>query len=361
MKKFFFSPRTNYENAGDALINRELLRVLRDYGEVHASRSGAPQHFLDEIRLDGSEIRCETRLGLGAAAFVAAIKARIRREPPPFMILAPGDPCGPLDVGLVARSAFFALLALAGVRLARLGVSFSRMSAARLRLEAVTSRLYCVSGARDSRSLALAKRSGFANVCYFPDLALALQPPERACKQHDDVLRVAVSLREDNLGSDRREKTVARVEQILSLLKDKGCNFTVMFIAQVNEDRAFMEELCLRFGERYDCTFVSEQKLPPLADIYRSIDVILSNRLHGLLFASANGAVPLGLLIPECNQKIIGILEDLGLEEHWIDVEAPDSTHVDISGLHASAGSVRAAFAKSGRLISDRVEALVAS
>src|SRR5688572_9526835 len=101
MKKFFFSPRTNYENAGDALINRELLRILRGYGEIHASRSGAPQRFLDEIRLDPKEIRYETRLGLWAAAFAAGTKARIRREQPPFMILAPGDPSGPIDAGLL--------------------------------------------------------------------------------------------------------------------------------------------------------------------------------------------------------------------------------------------------------------------
>jgi hypothetical protein len=361
MKKFFFSPRTNYENAGDALINRELLRILRGYGEVHASRSGAPQRFLDEIRLDRREIRYETRLALWAAAFAAGIKARIRREQPPFMILAPGDPSGPIDAGLLVRSTFFALLALAGVRLARLGVSFSRMSPARLRLEAITSRLYYFSGARDSRSLALAKRSGFANVFYFPDFAFALQPPESLWRKHDNILQIGISLREDNLGRDRRALTIERLEQLLAALKDEGRDFVIRFIAQVDGDRAFMKELCERFGDRYDCTFAAEQKLPHLADIYRSVDVIISNRLHGLLFAGAQGAVPLGLLIPECNQKIIAILEDIGLDQYWIDVEAPDSVLLDVSRLQEKAGGVRAAFVKSAKLISDRVEALWAA
>ena len=113
-------------------------------------------------------------------------------------------------------------------------------------------------------------------------------------------------------------------------------------------------------GERYVCTFVAEQTLPRLADMYSSVDVIISNRLHGLLFASAQGAVPLGLLIPECNQKIIGILEDLGLDDHWIDVEAPDKAHVEISELREKVGDVRTAFARSAKLISDGFEALAA-
>ena len=360
MKKFFFSPRTNYDNAGDALINRELLRILRGHGVIHASRSGAPQRFIDEICLDGSEIRHQTRLGLGAAAFAAGIKARIWREQPPFMVLAPGDPSGPIDAGLLVRSIFFALLALAGVRLVRLGVSFSRMSPARLRLEAITSRLYYFSGARDSRSLALAKRSGFANVFYFPDFALAMQLPDRPCGAPGDVLRIAISLREDNLRIERRAATVLRLEQLLAALEGEGRNFKIQFVAQVEDDRAFMKDLCERFGERYVCTFVAEQTLPHLADMYSSVDVIISNRLHGLLFASAQGAVPLGLLIPECNQKIIGILEDLGLDDHWIDVEAPDKAHVEISELREKVGDVRTAFARSAKLISDGFEALVA-
>lgn len=356
-KKFFFSPRTNYQNAGDALINRELLRILRGYGEVHASRSGAPQCFLDEIRLDRREIRHETRLGLWAAAFVAGTKARIRREEPPFLILAPGDPSGPIDAGLLVRNAFFALLVLAGVRLARLGVSFSRMSAARLRLEALTSRFY-FSGVRDSRSLAIAKQSGFANIFYFPDFAFALQPSEHLRRKHDGALQIGVSLREDNLGKDRRALTIKRLEQLLLALENEGNYVVIRFIAQVDGDRAFMKELCERFSCRYDCTFVAEQKLPRLADIYRSVDVVISNRLHGLLFASAQGAAPFGLLIPECNQKIIAILEDLGLNECWIDAEAPDSTPLDLSKLREKAGGVRAAFIKSAKLISYRVEAL---
>ena len=146
MKKFFFSPRTNYENAGDALINRELLRILRGYGEIHASRSGHRSVFsMKSAWTQRNPLRNTPRPR--AAAFAAGIR-RGFGEQPPFMILAPGDPSGPIDAGLLVRSIFFALLALAGVRLVRLGVSFSRMSPARLRLEAITSRLYYFSGAR---------------------------------------------------------------------------------------------------------------------------------------------------------------------------------------------------------------------
>jgi polysaccharide pyruvyl transferase WcaK-like protein len=259
------------------------------------------------------------------------------------------------------RSTFLVLLSLAGVRVARLGVSFGRMSAVRLKLEAFVSRFYAFSGARDTRSLALARRSGFSNVGYCPDFAFALPPPGRIWNKHPNVLQIGVSLREDNLGVDRRALTVRRLDQLLATLRDEGRKFVVRFIAQVDADRTFMKELSERFGDRYECTFIAEQRLSSLAHIYYSIDLIVSNRLHSLLFAGAQGAVPFGLLIPDCNQKIIAILDDLGLGEHWINAETSDDVRIDVCRLQEKANTVSAAFGQSAKLITDRVEALLAS
>ena len=51
MSKFFFKIKTQYENLGDALINRELLKVIKGSGEVYIDASHVPDGFLDKINI----------------------------------------------------------------------------------------------------------------------------------------------------------------------------------------------------------------------------------------------------------------------------------------------------------------------
>lgn len=354
---FFFSANTQYENAGDALINRELLKVLRRWGSVRVAQSGAPEVFIRQLRLEPQELHYESRPALWLGAFLAGTKARFSRTERPCLVLTPGDPGGVFDREVMLRGALMVMLNLAGVRIVRLGVSLGRMSRGRLRFEAFMSRFYAHIGIRDSKSLDVATAHGFQNCGYFPDFALALDPTERLSKA-DDHYNVMVSLRDDNLGRADRATLVTKLDQVIDAMSVNRA-VSLHFVAQVGIDGGFARFLKDRYAGRIRSVMSEEQNIDRLANIYSRADLILSNRLHALLLASACGAVPLGLLFPDNNVKIVGLLGDLGLGAHWHDPN--DDGLPDIPDLMMRQKVVHAAFCKAGQMIGDRAEALFGS
>ncbi|MEB2848151.1 polysaccharide pyruvyl transferase family protein [Endobacterium cereale] len=354
---FFFSANTQYENAGDALINRELLKVLRRWGSVRVAQSGAPEAFMRQLCLEPEELHYESRPALWMGAFLAGTQARFSRTERPYLALTPGDPGGIFDRDVMLRGALTLMLTLAGVRIVRLGVSLGRMSRGRLRFEAFMSRFYVHIGIRDSQSLDLARAHGFLNCGYFPDFALALDPTERSPKT-DDHFNVVVSLRDDNLGWADRATLVRKLDQVIGAVSASQA-VSLHFVAQVGIDGAFARYLKDRYAGRISSVMSEEQNIDRLANIYCRADLIVSNRLHALLLASACGAVPLGLLFPESNVKIVGLLGDLGLGDHWRNPN--DEALPDVPGLMLRQKVVQAAFSNAGQMIGDRAEALFGS
>ncbi|MGF9567111.1 polysaccharide pyruvyl transferase family protein [Neorhizobium sp. JUb45] len=354
---FFFSANTQYENAGDALINRELLKVLRRWGRVRVAQSGAPEAFIKQLRLEPQELHYESRPALWLGAVLAGTKARFSRTERPYLALTPGDPGGFFDRDVMLRGALMLMLTLAGVRIVRLGVSLGRMSRGRLRFEAFMSRFYAHIGIRDSNSLDLARTYGFRNCGYFPDFALALDPTEGFSKV-DHHFNIAVSLRDDNLGQVDRAMLVTKLDQVIDAVSVNR-PVSLHFVAQVGLDDAFARYLKDRYAGRIRSVMSEEQNIDRLTNIYSRADLIVSNRLHALLLASACGAVPLGLLFPESNVKIVGLLGDLGLGDHWLNPN--DETLPDIAGLMIRQKVVQAAFTNASQMICYRAEALFGS
>ncbi|TCU06827.1 polysaccharide pyruvyl transferase family protein [Rhizobium sullae] len=354
---FFFSANTQFDNAGDALINRELLKVLRVHGSVRAARSGAPETFLGQLRLEEGELQYKGRRDLWLAACMEGLKAQFFGARHPFLVLTPGDPGGPLDIDVFVRGALMLALNLVGVRIVRLGVSLNRMSSGRLWLEAFLSRFYVHFGTRDMLSLSRAQNAGFRNVTYFPDFSLALSPAKRLHQRDHHVARIAVSLRDDNLDGDSRRALIAKLKQVLEAFSAGEHKISLHFVAQVGADADFMRELAACYGGPSGCMLTEEQNLGRLAELYSSTDIIISNRLHSLLFASANGAIPFGLLVPEKNKKIVALLRDLNLTRHWTSLDTGEDVP-DLSWLYAREEAVKAAFQRSGHLIEKHANAI---
>ena len=355
---FFFSANTQFDNAGDALINRELLKVLRRHGVVRVARSGAPDAFVRQLRLEEGELRYKGRPELWLAASIEGLKARFFGARHPVLVLTPGDPGGPLDLDALVRGTLILALNLVGVRIVRLGVSINRMTRSRLLLEAFLSRfLYAVRYARYAFTDDRAKQ--WLPQCRLFSGLFACTPARREFKQRDtSVARVIVSLRNDNLDGDGKRALIAKVGQVIEALADGQRTVELHFLAQVGTDRHFMRELAARYGGPSTCMLTEEQDLDRLAEHYSSTDIIVSNRLHALLFASANGAVPFGLLTPEKNKKIIALLGDLDLARHWTSLDINE--HVsDLSWLYARGEPVKAAFQRCGQLIEKRTKALI--
>src|SRR5690606_10416990 len=90
--------KTQFDNLGDALINRELIRLLATHGQVHVDTTLAPSSFVDLVFDDlpsgvlaGSSPRC-----FWINVLWSALKARSRHTTA-WLILNPGGNGGEIS------------------------------------------------------------------------------------------------------------------------------------------------------------------------------------------------------------------------------------------------------------------------
>lgn len=341
--RFFYSARTQYFNAGDALINRELLRHLRAHGSIEIAGCGAPGEYLAQLDLDAGEVAHRGRIGLIAAAFAAGLRYRLGLDRArPYLALTPGDPFWGFGVETVVSGLSTVALSIAGVRSIRLGVSFARRDRARLRWEAWMSRWSHALGLRDAASLDITRRAGFANVSYFPDLALTLPVHPRTARPAQAPFRVAISCRLDKLGEEEASRLRARLSAILAQLSETR-PITLAFVSQVRGDGARMKADFEDIATGYDAEIIEDIDLLRLGEVYRETDLALSNRLHCLLYAAAQGCLPMGLLSPTHDYKISGLLDTAGLDAFWESLDA-DGLRFDPTRLETARPAIRRAF-----------------
>jgi len=313
---FYFSASTQFSNAGDALINRELLALLREHGTLLVATAGAPTAFLAEIQVREDEAAFKGKWGLMRSLIGRALfKSRDERQ---YLVLTPGDPPGGISVGDFVRAMLFPLLKLTGVRIIKIGASVSRMDGRRLKLESWLSRWMHFYGIRDNGSVARAGKYQLKNFAYCPDLAFN-HKVEAARSQNDSIL---VSLREDNLVPDEIGKLHARTREVVSALGGDGAIEKTSFISQVERDAEPMRALSAAWrGTSAHARHVAH--IPDLEAHYAATRFVVSNRLHVILLAASKGAIPFCVPTTGKNRKITDLLESVGLGSLVLDHSGP--------------------------------------
>lgn len=297
---FFYSARTQASNAGDALINRELLRLLRARGEIRAISGGMPPSFLGEMGLAAEEMIGETNADLFKALFRQALRGGRKL----YLVLTPGDIFGGASKDGIARGVVFPALRALGVRIIRIGASIGKFTPLRAKTEAWLSRCSYFLGLRDAISIAAAKSYGMKNVGAFPDLAFMLDYFPRRARA---VQTVALCLRDDHSDAAGLQSLMASIDSLLAADGD----LQVVCVVQVERDASFMRTLTERYPS-HRARFVQESRIDALLSIYDDVDIVVTNRLHSMLMAVSRGALPVALLDPEANRKIVGIMSDAG-------------------------------------------------
>lgn len=329
---FFFSAKTQFENLGDAVISRELLKLLSHHGQVMVSTSGVPVEFQRKVAVQ-DHTQFPNRWRYVAALFKAVVccwlsggRSRV------FYVLNPGGFSGgvrtkdiPRQLALVAA---YALLNMAGVRLMRLGASFGPFQGARVGLEKLKYRFIEQPTVRDSLSQQYAHSLGLDRVSFFPDLAFqlggmnALEPRRRgSCSAA--LNEVIVSFRQPKRFRDPQEFVEAlHTACAQPLLQLKGVRY--LFLSQVDFDRQWNQSLAHGLAvQGIDARYVDGGDESTLLQHYRRADLVVSNRLHVLLFTLSQGTAVLAVTDGSGDAKISGILGDLGLGNAVVDLGQP--------------------------------------
>jgi hypothetical protein len=346
----FFSIRTQFDNLGDALINRELLRLCAGFARVELDLSRCPPGFRREVLGEESlsfgrsacgaptgEGRCPSRspgyletrergggaLGLhGGILRLMGAMLRVRlRGRRAVWFLSPGGYVGEIGWGELARRLpnllLLALFRLIGVRICLVGVSYERLGPRHLWLLRLRGRLLHVHCPRDRRSLDYARAQGLRPQRILPDLAMNLfGPPPRP----GPAERVALAFRTD------QRQTQAEVVAALARWLARGLPGETEFllVAQVARDLPGMRRLqeVLR-AEGRGAELVACETLEQCEAAYDRCGLVIGNRLHALLIGGSRGCRMLACVEGTSNAKLRGLFEALGLQAQLLDMGAP--------------------------------------
>lgn len=315
----FISIKTQFENVGDALITRELIRIVAQRGEVVADVSRCPPEFRMTLGLENIEnVRVFRRLGFPRLLLRAASVRLANRRC--FYFLVPGGIGREKGYGQALRYAVYTLLLMllraVGVRVCHLGMSYEKLGARHMKLLRSRARALYVHAVRDEYSAALLRKSGVRVDAVVPDFAMNLPPFPM-----DGVIErnaIAVSFRTDKYPS-RRGEIESFVEHLVrtnARLRDTP--LCIKFVAQVRRDNRFMEEQWRKFknvegirAEYYKC----DHSIEMCRAVYADCENVYSNRLHALLMALSVGATPIAVIDEEEDKKVLGLFETLGLKD----------------------------------------------
>lgn len=308
----FLSVSTQFENVGDALIVRELVRLAAERSHTVVDLSRCPPEFRSTLNLEAIRGVSVFNEGGTRRLITELVRKRLTRRPC-YWFLVPGGRGGEVSRGralkMAASTLALAALRLIGTRICHAGVSYDGLGPRHARLVRWRSRLLHSHAVRDARSHDHLRDLGIRVDAVVPDLALNLF--ESDTPPHERRSALAISLRLDKYPEQRAE-----LEWLVGNIVDLATGVRkVKFVAQVRRDAPFMKELAAAARDKVEAEYhMCHDDIEACLEVYADCERIYSNRLHALLMAMSRGAVPVAVVHGERDVKIRGVLEDLGLD-----------------------------------------------
>lgn len=311
---FLCRVKTQFDNLGDALINRELFKICAEQGTVIVCTSGVPSDFIAWLRLeDIPEVRVIAgKWRFFLQIFISAFFSVFRKKNV-FFVQNPGGYIGEISLRALVtkriKAVFISMLRGVGVRSILLGASYEGLGARNLKAVRWLSEALSVHAVRDNDSRDYCQANGIHVSGVLPDLAFNLSSSEYRPKLRGRTC--IVSLR-DPKDSSFCDSLVLKLKKAFQ----GGCFGSVLLTYQVQRDGHFMErfrEMLLDAGVP-----VEGGAVPLLAGIeenlscYSSAGLVVSNRLHVLLLAWRAATPAIAVVKMGDNRKIVGIYEDAG-------------------------------------------------
>ena len=339
-KTFFYTENKQTRNLGDVLINKALIALMREEGNICILRNPQADEFSREVGIQEDERMSARSFYLKMASM--AVKGRFVKKSSRHHVYIMGTPGGGgivMRAGLISSgskliaAAFFKLL---GIRVCGFGFSLHRTSLARAFFEYAYWNLAFFSCTRDLYSLTYLQDLGVRNIGKMPDLALyyGKEFQVETGRITRNPQKVVISLRDCSDAEYPRYLEQVR-SQVLGLLAELGGRYHVVFSYQVDEDLETARKLLDDF-EGYGAILI-EQKLDlqGACELYGSAEIVITNRLHVMLLAAMSGVTPVGVGVWPLNQKVEAFVKEEFYRELYLDATMPEA----VSGY---AGTVQA-------------------
>ncbi|MBL1262363.1 polysaccharide pyruvyl transferase family protein [Methylomicrobium sp. RS1] len=322
-KYIFYSAQTQHENLGDRIINRELLKQLASYGKVFVNVNNCPISYQEELANTGANlISCSFKSMVLRMARLTLLSDKV------IFVMKPGHFFGS-DGGLTKRIlglALFFFWRLIGIDVCRFGCSVGPYEKSIEIIEKFRSYFMRVYSVRESISEIYARSIGVNKVTRCPDMAFLLLKSMNTIEintRRDFV----ISFRAGTLGVNDY-KYLDGVVRKLKGLRDRGIinEDNTIFLSQVVMDAEANDYISAELGFNNARSLVySESNETSIFELYGCSGFVLSNRLHVLLFAMSQGAIPIPMVDVSGHNKITGIFSDIGLEKLLFDLDGERS------------------------------------
>ncbi len=300
----FFSVNTQFENLGDAVINRELIHLAAKHASIHVDTGRCPEHFINSLDLEGKK----TYGSIWSMFFALLVRRFLGKRC--YYFLNPGGLGQKLSFKQRAKAILYTiilmLLRFSGVRIIHIGMSYSKLTHIDRLLVWARSKACNKIIPRDSFSARYLDEIGVETYGVSPDLAFTLQKFPSEKKVSGAIFSFRVDGEYQGIQNDVR----LMLSNILSELPSKE----VLLVAQVERDIPFMKELYAEF-----CNYENVRFEIFLYDInaalveYGSYEECYSNRLHVLLMAASQGVVPIAYLPENKGEKVKCLFRDAAI------------------------------------------------
>ena len=317
----YFQGNTQFENTGDVLINKSLIEIFRNYGNIVVNDQNLPDFYKSALGLKQEEFSTNAKGGFLRQLFKNAMKSRFKKGKRVVLVAGPpghifGNSKKKIKKNL-EYTTFLVALTMMGVRILRLGFSMGpigKQQAVSEKIRAWFTHHYLV---RDSISLELAHSIGINKAKYFPDLAWMYNANgvDLSLEKKDEIIfSFRASIYKDDSGERYKENLINNLVYLMDHLKDR---FKVKITYQVLQDYGFCREIFEKLsGQGYAVRFMEEQvTLETAGNAYKNGAAIITNRLHGALLAAKYKVLPMVLTDIDKHLKIKGIYCDAGLQE----------------------------------------------
>lgn len=315
----FFSIKTQFENLGDALINREMIINSSKHSKCIVDVSRCPDSFIDTLDVSGRDNIKLVRYSF--VLFVLKMMMMSISGGQVYYFLSPGGYFGNLNLLSFVKNIIqiFILLSVKffGVRIVQIGVSYERLGFLNLLNLKLRSLLYYKHFLRDEVSMYYLNSKKIKCDMVADDLAFSYSTIPSA----DSVLRDSI------LFSFRCDQDSEQYEHFKAIVfsahheVDKTLKF--VFYVQVQRDYEYAKRLLDEFSSNYSNERNLEivncsTSLRLAANAFLHGKEVHSNRLHVVLLASLYGVKPKVYTFSGFNQKIKGLF---GSAKPFIDIE----------------------------------------
>lgn len=333
----FYQTKTKFSNTGDALINKSLIEVLRNYGKLKCNCSkDISDAFIIELGIKDSEkLICNSQVAFSFAILKKAIKVFFKKDKV-FLFSGLGHIYSTnCDYSKIKKnilaSFMFLIYRIFGIRIVRIGFTIGPISRRLAISEFIRSIFVSDYYVRDIKSLQLCRKIGIKKAKLCPDLSwMYIANTNRALNNKKII---AINLKSSVLSEKNDEyirSIVSRCEQILLLIQEYYSNhFTVRFMYQVADDKDFCIRLYNHFKDVYCCEYIDKQMmLSDAQDYFKDVDINISNRMHSLLLGYKYGSLPLALIDINNHVKIAQTFKDSSIDKLLVNVYNTSSEEI---------------------------------